>query len=73
MRVLLHPSMPDDTIHEYETLLDSSNIRPDDWLKIAAFASPNFPPLGEVGVDIEINWSLLQPVQPEGGLVLEAL
>jgi len=155
-----HPTLPDYTIHEYRPLLDSSNIMPDDWLKIAhdiaanhedydgfvvlhgtdtmaytssalafmleglkkpviltgaqlplgevrsdgcenlitsmiiaasfpipevclyfgnkmfrgcrsvkvhadgfdAFASPNFPPLGEVGVDIEINWSLVRPM-----------
>ncbi len=154
-----HPTLPEYTIHEYLPLLDSSNIMPDDWLKIAhdiaanheeydgfvvlhgtdtmaytssalafmleglkkpviltgaqmplgelrsdgrenlitsmliaasfsipevclffgnkllrgcrsvkvhadgfnAFASPNFPPLGEVGVDIEINWSLVRP------------
>ena len=155
-----HPTLPEYIIHEYSPLLDSSNIMPDDWLKIAqdiaanyedydgfvvlhgtdtmaytssalafmleglkkpviltgaqmpldelrsdgkenlitsmliaasypipevclffgnkllrgcrtvkvhadgfdAFASPNFPPLGEVGVDIEINWSLVQPI-----------
>lgn len=26
-----------------------------------AFASPNFPPLGEVGIEIEINWDLVLP------------
>lgn len=26
----------------------------------AAFDSPNFPPLGEVGIDIEINWDLVR-------------
>jgi L-asparaginase len=31
-----------------------------------AFLSPNYPPLGEVGVDIEINWSLVRP-QPAAG------
>ncbi len=27
--------LPQSTIHEYEPLLDSSNMRPDDWLRIA--------------------------------------
>jgi L-asparaginase len=29
-----------------------------------AFASPNLPPLGEIGVDIRINWELTQPAPP---------
>jgi L-asparaginase len=159
MTELGHPEVPEYTIHEYQPLLDSSNIMPDDWFKIAqdiaanhegydgfvvlhgtdtmaytssalafmleglkkpviltgaqiplcelrsdgrenlitsmmiaanypipevclyfgnrlfrgcrsvkvhadsfdAFLSPNYPPLGEVGVDIEINWSLVRP------------
>jgi L-asparaginase len=31
-----------------------------------AFASPNFPPLGKVGVDIEIAWDRVLPLPPEG-------
>jgi L-asparaginase len=35
-----------------------------------AFASPNYPPLGEIGTDIEVNWELvLSP--PEPGTPLE--
>ena len=167
-----HPTLPEYTIHEYLPLLDSSNIMPDDWLKIAhdiaanheeydgfvvlhgtdtmaytssalafmleglkkpviltgaqmplgelrsdgrenlitsmliaasfsipevclffgnkllrgcrsvkvhadgfdAFASPNFPPLGEVGVDIEINWSLVRPNPfPETGIKVQRI
>lgn len=30
-----------------------------------AFASPNLPPLGEIGVDIQINWALTQSAPPE--------
>jgi L-asparaginase len=30
-----------------------------------AFASPNLPALGEIGVDIRINWELTQPAPPE--------
>jgi L-asparaginase len=29
-----------------------------------AFASPNFPPLGTVGIDIEINWEAVLPPPP---------
>lgn len=29
-----------------------------------AFASPNLPPLGEIGVDIRINWELVLPPPP---------
>lgn len=32
---LKHESLPDYRIHEYRPLLDSSNMNPDDWLKIA--------------------------------------
>jgi L-asparaginase len=35
MPELAHPTMPDYTIHEYEPLLDSSNMTPADWLLIA--------------------------------------
>ncbi len=30
-----------------------------------AFASPNLPPLGEIGVDIRIRWELTLPAPPE--------
>jgi L-asparaginase len=164
MTELEHPEVPEYTIHEYHPLLDSANIMPDDWFKIAqdiaanhegyegfvvlhgtdtmaytssalafmleglmkpviltgaqiplcelrsdgrenlitsmmiaanypipevclyfgnrlfrgcrsvkvhadsfdAFLSPNYPPLGEVGVDIEINWPLVRP-RPASG------
>ena len=40
----------------------SVKVNADDF---AAFASPDFPPLGTVGIDIEINWDLvLPPGQP---------
>jgi L-asparaginase len=29
----------------------------------AAFDSPNFPPLGTVGIDIEVNWDLIRPAR----------
>ena len=29
-----------------------------------AFDSPNFPPIGKVGVDIELNWGVIRPVPP---------
>lgn len=37
-----------------------------------AFDSPNYPPLGRVGVDIEIDWSLVRPAAP-GGLTLHEI
>ena len=33
---LAYPDMPEVTMHEYDTLLDSSNITPDDWYSIAS-------------------------------------
>lgn len=39
-----------------------------------AFDSPNFPPLGTVGVDIQINWDVvLPPPSPQARLEVEAL
>jgi L-asparaginase len=35
MPELRHPSMPSYTIHEYDPLLDSSNMTPVEWVKIA--------------------------------------
>src|SRR6266513_1823886 len=35
MPELAHPSMPDVTVHEYDPLLDSSNMTPTQWVKIA--------------------------------------
>lgn len=29
----------------------------------AAFDSPNFPPLGNVGIDIDVNWDLVRPAR----------
>src|SRR5205085_8527156 len=39
----------------------------------AAFASPNFPPLGEVGTDIEINWDIVRPPGNRRRLVVQDL
>jgi L-asparaginase len=170
MPELRDPAMPAYTIHEYDPLLDSSNMTPDDWLKIAqdvaanydrfdgfivlhgtdtmaytasalsfmlqglgkpviltgsqiplcelrndarenlitalivaasypvpevclyfgskllrgcratkvnadgfeAFDSPNYPPLGIVGVDIEIDWDLVRPAAPAATLTVQA-
>src|SRR5947208_1093741 len=169
MPELRHPSMPSYRIHEYDPLLDSSNMTPAEWLKIArdiagvydgydgfvvlhgtdtmayttsalpfllkglakpvivtgsqiplcevrndgrenlitslliaanhdvpevclyfggkllrgcravkvsadgfaAFASPNVPPLGNVGIDIEINWDLVRTPQPRQKMAVE--
>jgi len=38
-----------------------------------AFASPNLPPLGEVGVDIHINWDLVLPPSAETGIHVQEL
>lgn len=34
-----------------------------------AFASPNFPPLGAIGIDIDIDWNLVRP-PPAGGTAI---
>jgi lysophospholipase len=33
-----------------------------------SFASPNFSPLVEVGVDVEVHWELVRPMPPAGAL-----
>jgi L-asparaginase len=38
-----------------------------------AFASPNLPPLGEVGVEIRINWDLVLPPSAESDLHVQEL
>jgi len=42
MPELRHPSMPSTTIHEYEPLLDSSNMTPAEWVKIAHDVAANY-------------------------------
>src|SRR5713226_5655209 len=39
----------------------------------AAFASPNVPPLGTVGIDIEINWDLVRKPRPRQTMRVEEL
>jgi len=39
----------------------------------AAFDSPNFPPLGEVGIDIEVNWNLVRKSNGSGALHVHEL
>jgi L-asparaginase len=39
----------------------------------AAFASPNVPPLGNVGIDIEINWDLVRKPRPREKMRVEEL
>ena len=39
---LADPTIPDYDIHEYDPLLDSSNMRPSDWLKIARDISNHY-------------------------------
>lgn len=37
-----HPDLPDFTIHEYDPLLDSTNMTPSDWSRIAADICNNY-------------------------------
>jgi L-asparaginase len=39
----------------------------------AAFASPNVPPLGNAGIDIEINWDLVRKPRPRQPMRVEEL
>ncbi|HEV7919872.1 MAG TPA: asparaginase [Thermoanaerobaculia bacterium] len=39
----------------------------------AAFASPNFPPLGEVGIDIEVQWELVRKPEEKARLRVHEL
>lgn len=39
----------------------------------AAFASPNMPPLGTVGIDIEINWDVVRRARPRQMMRVEEL
>ena len=42
MPELRHPSMPSVTIHEYSPLLDSANMTPAEWVKIARDIAANY-------------------------------
>src|SRR3954453_13279303 len=42
MPELRNDSMPEFTVHEYEPLLDSSNMTPAEWVKIARDVAANY-------------------------------
>jgi len=39
---LKHPSMPEVILHEYEPLMDSSDLGPEDWIRLASDISSNY-------------------------------
>ena len=77
MPELKHPSMPRFEVHEYAPLLDSSNMTPAEWVKIAHDIDANYARYdGFVvlhGTDIEINWDVVRPPGNRRRLVVQDL
>jgi L-asparaginase len=48
-----------------DTLLRGCRSTKVNAIGFQAFASPNFPPLGRIGIDISIDWDLVMPRVPE--------
>lgn len=56
--------LPEVCIYMNGRLLRGNRARKVNALGFGAFDSPNFPALGQVGVQIEVNWSLVLPPTP---------
>lgn len=52
-------TIPEVSLFFHSTLLRGNRTRKVNATGFDAFASPNFPPLGMVGVDITVNWDLI--------------
>ncbi|MBN1261706.1 MAG: asparaginase [Anaerolineae bacterium] len=53
--------IPEVCLYFGSTLLRGNRATKVDAMGFNAFASPNYPPLGAVGIDISINWDDIQP------------
>jgi 60kDa lysophospholipase len=60
-----HLAVPEVTLYFHHRLLRGNRSSKHDASSLDAFASPNFPPLAEVGVDVEVRRDLVLPA-PSG-------
>lgn len=68
-----HYPIPEVGLYFHHKLLRGCRATKVDAIALDAFASPNHPPLVEVGVDVKVAWGLVRPT-PTGPLIVhEAL
>lgn len=65
-------AIPEVCLYFDHQLLRGNRTQKVDAVGFRAFDSPNYPPLGVVGIDIDINWSLTRP-QPQLPVRLQPL
>ena len=56
-----HRRLPGVYLYFDDTLYRGSRVTKINSAAFAAFASPNFPPVGRVGIEIEIDWRRVRP------------
>lgn len=61
MLIAAHYAIPEVCLYFGHQLLRGCRATKVNAVGFDAFASPNFPPLGTAGIDIEINWELVLP------------
>jgi len=67
-----HYAIPEVGLYFHHKLLRGNRSRKVDTAHLDAFASPNLPPLVDVGIDVRVNWDLVRP-PGEGGLRVKAM
>ena len=64
-----HYELPEVGIYFKDKLLRGNRARKVDAAGLDAFRSSNFPPLVQIGVETDVRWDLVRPVEREGLLV----
>ncbi len=68
-----HETLPEVCVYFHNRLFRGNRCTKVDAEGFDAFASPNLPPLGECGIDIEINWELVRGRPPESRLFVREM
>ena len=68
LQVAARPDLPEVTLLFGEVLLRGNRATKVDASGLDAFASPRFPPLAEMGIDIVVRHNLVRPVDGQPGL-----
>jgi L-asparaginase len=58
-------AIPEVCLYFGDTLLRGCRATKVNAIGFQAFASPNFPPLGKIGIDVDIDWDQVLPPYPE--------
>jgi lysophospholipase len=60
-----HYAIPEVSVYFHHKLLRGSRSTKVDAVSLDSFASPNHPPLAEVGIDVDVRWDLVRAATAE--------